>query len=277
MQRTLAARAAVKISVNRPGWYRITQPELVAAGLAPRAKARTLRLFVDGVEQAMMVTGEEDGLFGPADAIEFYGTGVDTPYTDTRTYWLVADSRPGLRMRVHPRAGLHAPAITAGSFDFTRPAERAQHLLRGAAQRRGGELVRRDGVATSRRTSCSIAEPRRGRRGQDRDLHSGRHGQRRARITWSPIAVNGTGSRRDALRRRGARRPQFRHPAGHAHRRRQHGDGDRERRRGRCSAWSTSSGSATRTRTAPTPIFCASRRQAPGRSRSAALRAAPSG
>ena len=119
MQRTLAARAAVKISVNRPGWYRITQPELVAAGLAPRAKARTLRLFVDGVEQAMMVRGEEDGLFGPADAIEFYGTGVDTPYTDTRTYWLVADSRPGLRMRVHPRAGLHAPPVNAGSFGFT--------------------------------------------------------------------------------------------------------------------------------------------------------------
>jgi hypothetical protein len=120
MQRSLAARVAVKIGVARPGWYRITQPELVSAGLAPLANAHTLRLFVDGIEQAMVVTGEADGQFDPADAIEFYGTGVDTPYTDTRAYWLVADSRPGRRMTVRRRAGLDpVAAIDAASFDFT--------------------------------------------------------------------------------------------------------------------------------------------------------------
>jgi hypothetical protein len=145
MQRTLAAGTAVKISVNRPGWYRVTQAELVAAGLAPRVKARTIRLFVDGVEQAIRVAGEEDGLFGPTDAIEFYGSGVDTPYTDTRTYWLVAGSRPGLRMRVQPRSGLYAPAITAGSFDFTiQQRERSIYfaaLRNGEAENWFGQMV----------------------------------------------------------------------------------------------------------------------------------------
>ena len=110
MQWTLADQGAVKISVDRPGWYRVTQPELVAAGLAPVANARMLRLFVDGIEQAMRVTGEDDGQFDAADAIEFYGTGVDTPYTDTRVYWLLADSRPGQRVTVHegpPLTGHH--------------------------------------------------------------------------------------------------------------------------------------------------------------------------
>ena len=164
MQWTLAAAAAVKISVNRPGWYRVTQPELVAAGLAPRAKARTLRLFVDGVEQAMMVDGEEDGLFGPADAIEFYGTGVDTPYTDTRTYWLVADSRPGLRMRVHPRAGLHAPAVNAGSFGFTvQQKERSIYfaaLRNGEAENWFGAVVSEDaGGPRARCAECRRRAP----------------------------------------------------------------------------------------------------------------------
>ncbi len=193
MQRTLAARAAVKISVNRPGWYRITQPELVAAGLAPRAKARTLRLFVDGVEQAMMVRGEEDGLFGPADAIEFYGTGVDTPYTDTRTYWLVADSRPGLRMRVHPRAGLHAPPVNAGSFGFTvQQKERSIYfaaLRNGEAENWfGADGVRCAGGPRGRccRTSTRPARPR------SRCPFRASRRRRRGTDHVVAIAVNGT-------------------------------------------------------------------------------------
>ena len=143
MQWTLAAQAAVKISVDRPGWYRLTHPELVAAGLAPNANAHTLRLFVDGVEQAMLVTGAADGQFDSADAIEFYGTGVDTPDTDTRAYWLVADSQPGRRVTVHTGTGVPAPP--AGSFDFTlQQKERSLYfagLRNGDAENWFGALV----------------------------------------------------------------------------------------------------------------------------------------
>ena len=96
----LAAQAPVKMGIRASGWYRVTQPELVAAGLSPAVDPTTLQLFVDGAEQAMRVTGEADGRFDPADTIEFYGTGVDTAYTDTRVYWLQAGLQRGERIRL---------------------------------------------------------------------------------------------------------------------------------------------------------------------------------
>jgi hypothetical protein len=98
-QRALAGRPAMKIGIREEGWYRVTQPELVAAGLNPGVNPRRLRLFVDGQEQAILVTGGEDGQFGPQDGIEFYGVGLDTPFTDTRVYWLVEGSGTGKRIK----------------------------------------------------------------------------------------------------------------------------------------------------------------------------------
>src|SRR6185436_11640105 len=86
-----AAAGIVKIGVRKPGWYRVTQPKLVAAGLPSNVASTTLNLFADGTEQAIRVIDvNDDGVFDPADAIEYYDTGIDTPHTDTRTYWLQA-------------------------------------------------------------------------------------------------------------------------------------------------------------------------------------------
>src|SRR5258705_3359150 len=81
----LAAQPAVKIFVDHEGWYRITQPQLVTAGLSPAAAARSLHLFAEGVEQPLRVTGAASGV-GPQAAIEFYGTAIDTPYSAQRVY-----------------------------------------------------------------------------------------------------------------------------------------------------------------------------------------------
>lgn len=89
----LAARAAVKIAVKADGWYRVTQAELVAAGLDANAEPQHLQLFVDGQEQPLRVNGDH-GLT----SIEFYGQALDTPTTDKRIYWLVNGSQPGLRI-----------------------------------------------------------------------------------------------------------------------------------------------------------------------------------
>lgn len=97
-QWVLAAKPAVKISVKEEGWYKVGQPELVAAGLDPLLDPRYLQLYVNGEEQSMMVTGSNDGMFDPEDSVEFYGKGLDTPYTDTRVYWLVVGTRPGRRL-----------------------------------------------------------------------------------------------------------------------------------------------------------------------------------
>jgi hypothetical protein len=78
MQRALGSRAAMKIGIDQPGWYRVTQPQLLAAGFESNVDPRTLRLFADGVEHAIKVTGARDGQFDPADYIEFVGSGVDT-------------------------------------------------------------------------------------------------------------------------------------------------------------------------------------------------------
>ncbi len=107
----LASQSAIKIGVKQAGWYRITQPDLVAAGLDASVDPHRLRLFLNGIEQAIRVSGEDDGHFDPADAVEFYGTGANTPYTDTRFYWLVAGAGDGVRvgLTTDPASGPAGP------------------------------------------------------------------------------------------------------------------------------------------------------------------------
>jgi hypothetical protein len=97
-QLELAAGPAVKIGVERDGWYRITRAELTAAQLDPQADARTLALYEDGVEVPVLV--EDDG------SLLFYGRPLDSQWSLARTYWLVAGAQPGKRIaRVAPPAG----------------------------------------------------------------------------------------------------------------------------------------------------------------------------
>lgn len=132
VQWALAAQPAVKLLIQEEGWYRVGQPELVAAGLDPRIDPRFLQLFVDGEEQPIIVAGGRNGRFGPKDAVEFYGVGLDTPSTDTRVYWLVLGSRPGKRVdRVHEPGG----GAIRKSFPFT--VERKERTIYFAALRNG--------------------------------------------------------------------------------------------------------------------------------------------
>jgi len=104
VQFKLAAHPAVKMLVRREGWYRVTQPELRAAGLDNSVDPRFLELFAEGREQSIRIAGATDGPggFGPEGSIEFYATGIDTAYSDTRVYWLVAGDKPGKRVAQQP-------------------------------------------------------------------------------------------------------------------------------------------------------------------------------
>jgi hypothetical protein len=97
-QGALAGKNAVKISVNKEGWYRITQPQLVAAGLPSLVEAKWLQLYVDGQEQPFVVNSGANGKFDSSSSIEFYGQGLDTPNTDTHVYWLIVGNSPGTRI-----------------------------------------------------------------------------------------------------------------------------------------------------------------------------------
>ncbi len=146
VQRSLAARQAVKISVSRPGWYRVGQPQLVAAGLPPNVNPHNLRLFAEGVEQPLEVIGRSEGRFESGDAIEFYAAGVDTPFTGTRVYWLVSDS-PGARVRLDD--GRTNATGAERSFPFT--VERRDRtilfiaLMNGGGNKYFGDFVSADG------------------------------------------------------------------------------------------------------------------------------------
>ena len=110
------ARSSVKLFVKKEGLYRVAQPELVRAGLDPNTDPRFLQLLVDGEQQAINVTGEEDGKFDAADSIEFYGIGITSPVTGARAYWITAGDAPGKRIEsVKGRKG----KTTATSFACT--------------------------------------------------------------------------------------------------------------------------------------------------------------
>ena len=138
-QSFLVGRLAVKLLIKEEGWYRVTQPELVGAGLDPNVDPRKLKLFVDGREQAIRVIGEEDGCFDPEDAIEFYGVGLDTPSTDTRVYWLVEGLRSGKRVQVL-NSRVHLPRSSVlGRRSFIRTVEKKDRSIYIASLKNGEE------------------------------------------------------------------------------------------------------------------------------------------
>lgn len=133
MQQHLASRPAVKLLVREEGWYRVAQSELLAAGLSPRANPRYLQLYVDGREQPIRVIGKG----AKFEAIEFYGTGLDTPSTDTRVYWLVEGSKPGKRIREFPGYSGSLRSLSSLSFPYT--VEKKERRIYFGALKNGDE------------------------------------------------------------------------------------------------------------------------------------------
>lgn len=112
----LASQPAMKIAVRKEGWYRVSQPKLAAAGLPAGVDPRKLQLFADGVEQSIVVKVKSDWKFDAGDWIEFYGTGLDTLWTDRRTYWLVEGKSQGKRVQTVTGAGVRS---STASFPYT--------------------------------------------------------------------------------------------------------------------------------------------------------------
>jgi hypothetical protein len=98
-QWTIAAQPGLKIGVKQDGWYRVTQPDMVAAGFDVSPDSRNLRLFADGREVPIEVN-KSGGPLTANDYLEFYGTGLDIPTTDTHVYYLINGSQAGLRIPV---------------------------------------------------------------------------------------------------------------------------------------------------------------------------------
>ena len=97
-QWAIAAQPGLKIDIKRDGWYRVTHAQSLAAGFNPVVDVKNLRLFGDGQEVAIL-TSKPGGQFGSGDYFEFFGRGIDTATSGLRTYYLIAGSQPGKRIR----------------------------------------------------------------------------------------------------------------------------------------------------------------------------------
>ncbi|HEX6085457.1 MAG TPA: C25 family cysteine peptidase [Thermoanaerobaculia bacterium] len=93
----VATRDALKISVTTPGIHEVPLP----AG----ADAKRVQLWQDGRELPIVVTN---------DAIRFYGTPLDSQWSEVRVYWLTWDRGAGARMAIAPKST--APLHTASGF-----------------------------------------------------------------------------------------------------------------------------------------------------------------
>ena len=122
---------SIKLAISQPGWYRVSLSTLKTAGFNAGTGTK-LHLYAEGVEQPFELN---------AAGVEFYGTGLDTPSTATRVYWLVN----GALNKNHIAVSTASGARRGRRFPGQRGAAGSQHLLPGRQRRNGidyfGRLV----------------------------------------------------------------------------------------------------------------------------------------
>lgn len=113
----VADHAAVKMAVDHEGWYQVSFAQLMAAGLDSHGDLRSLHLFAEGIEQPLLLTTNSVSSTASSEGIEFYGTGIDTPFSDQRIYWLVHENQAGKRILSEPP--LTSGRVPPASFPFS--------------------------------------------------------------------------------------------------------------------------------------------------------------
>lgn len=133
---------AVKILVNKDGWYKVTAAQLQALGFTYPAlppDRYALHLYKAGTTEVPIRVRRN--------WIEFYGQGQDTRTTDTQTYWLVTGALGA--PRVPNVRSTSSPGSPTGSFTSTlKVSQRVSYtagILNGAADNWFGRSIR-DGV-----------------------------------------------------------------------------------------------------------------------------------
>ncbi len=126
----LANQNAVKIAINKTGWYKVNANDLLAAGLINNSGPFGLRMYLGGNEIPIKVNSA-DGLH--FDSVEFYGVALDTATTDKQIYWLTSNLGMGKRINVQssPGGNNNGPS----SFQYT--VERKDRSLYFSSLRNG--------------------------------------------------------------------------------------------------------------------------------------------
>lgn len=112
------ATGEFRLSVAADGLYRVTNADLVAAGLnAASVNPQQFAMRNRDADVAIFVSGEADGRFDANDYIEFYGQAWNTNFTKTNVYWLDVDGPAGPRMAT--RSVAPGNGTTPASFRAT--------------------------------------------------------------------------------------------------------------------------------------------------------------
>ena len=119
-----------RISTTDEGVHKLSYAELMGAGVpVETVDPRSFQLFNHGVETAIWVAGEEDGVFDESDFILFYATTINTKYTDENVYWLTYGGT-GYGLRMAEVDGTPGLAGTAASFWQTIHTENNLYYIR---------------------------------------------------------------------------------------------------------------------------------------------------
>lgn len=165
-QSVLASGNWFKFSVSETGIYRITYNDLVSAGMNPaNINPQHLRLYGNGggmlpepnasfrhddlIENAIVVVGEEDGVFNQQDYILFYGQSphqwkytpgsasfehIHNIYDDFNYYFLTADKGFGKRIAEQPSTNLPVTHIVTTFNDYQVYERNTTNLMKSGRQ-----------------------------------------------------------------------------------------------------------------------------------------------
>ena len=107
IQRMVAAQPGVKLGIKKDGFYRVTRAQLSAAGFNVNSDHTKWQLFLDGIEQAIIVEAA-------GNHIEFYAKGKEVIESDTRYLFLINGTVDGRRMTSRVPSDSGAQTIASG-------------------------------------------------------------------------------------------------------------------------------------------------------------------
>jgi len=132
MQWQLAGGDAVKLVVSQAGVVRVPAESLFAAGIPVGAPAASIQLFRNGHPVPRTVLAADGATLRSGDSVEFYGYGMDTRYSGSGVYWLIAASGTGQEF-----AAASAAAQPAGPSTYLASVEVRERLTWFGSARNG--------------------------------------------------------------------------------------------------------------------------------------------
>ncbi|MFM9905359.1 MAG: C25 family cysteine peptidase [Pyrinomonadaceae bacterium] len=137
-QRAVVAQAGAKIAVKKDGLYRVRLTAL-PSNVFNSGNSANWKLFRDGVEQAILIGSDANGLY-----LEFYGRAFESVESNTAIYYLIAGSGTGKRIgatRLRGGAGSGDSPSYGASVEKKERTTYATSIFNGDAENFWGRFI----------------------------------------------------------------------------------------------------------------------------------------